>query len=220
MAKEKNNNSAKSLAMVLITGITLVAATLCWFAIMDRSAIEQIDDVKVVNDSSTYANIYYGADTNDEIAITPGSIKKYVKIENRVITLENMFPGAEYTYMAEFRNASKGMVITLGLNDIANVPNSITNKTGNLTTKVKLNRRVTLMSGDSGDKETTSQEPSYKYQAEEILLSNENTLTYTVPKDGRYRVYFSFKIDEETTVENGGNMSIEIKNVDAVISGA
>jgi hypothetical protein len=84
--------------------------------------------------------------------------------------------------------------------------------------KVKLNRRVTLMSGDSGDKETTSQEPSYKLQAEEILLSNESTLTFTVPKDGRYRVYFSFKIDEAVTVENGSNMSIEIKNVDAVIN--
>ncbi len=211
MAKKKNNNSAKSLVMIIATGLTLVVATLCWFAIMDKSVVEPIKRAEVKNESSTFANIYFGADANGEIAITPESIKQYVKIDSREIILENMFPGAEYTYMAEFKNARKDMVITLDLNDIANV-------TGNLTSKVKLNRRVTLMSGDNGNTETTSAEPSYKYQAVEILLSDENTFTYTVPKDGRYRVYFSFKIDENVTVENGRNMSINIENVDAVIS--
>ncbi|MBQ7956465.1 MAG: hypothetical protein IJ279_00385 [Clostridia bacterium] len=211
MAKKKEKNTAKSLAMVLITGITLVAATLCWFAIMDRSVVEPIKRAEVKNESSTFANIYYGADASNKIAITPESIKQYIKIESREIILENMFPGAEYTYMAEFSNARKDMIITLDLNDIANV-------TGTLTSKVKLNRRVTLMSGVSGDKETTSTEPSYKLQAGEILLSDENTFTYKVPADGRYRVYFSFKIDETVTVENGRNMSINIENVDAVIS--
>ncbi len=211
MAKKKEKNSAKSLAMVLITGITLVAATLCWFAIMDKSVVEPIKRAEVKNESSTFANIYFGADKNDKIAIRTEDIDEYIKIDSREISLENMFPAAEYTYMAEFTNARKDMVITLDLNGIADV-------TGNLTSKVKLNRRATLMSGDSGDKETTSQEPSYKAQAEEILLSDENTFTYKVPTNGRYRVYFSFKIDENVTVENGRNMSVNIENVDAVIS--
>ena len=134
MAKKKEKNSAKSLAMVLITGITLVAATLCWFAIMDRSSVEELKRIDVKNESSTFANIYFGADATGEIAITPESIKQYVKIDTREISLENMFPAAEYTYMAEFKDANVGNKITLDLNDIANV-------TGNLTSKVKLNRR-------------------------------------------------------------------------------
>ena len=211
MAKVKKNKATKSLIMLVTTGLTLVVATLCWFAIMDRASMAEKQEGKVLNEASTFANIYFGADANGEIAIIPNTIKQYVKIEDKEIVLENMFPGAEYTYMAEFRNAQAGYKITLDLNDI-------TNTKGSLMSKVKLNRRVTLMSGDSGDKETTSQEPSYKLQADEILLSNESALTFTVPKDGRYRVYFSFKIDENVTVENGRNMSIEIKNVDAIIS--
>lgn len=207
MAKKKEKNSAKSLAMVLITGITLVAATLCWFAIMDRSSVEELKRIDVKNESSTFANIYFGADATGEIAITPESIKQYVKIDTREISLENMFPAAEYTYMAEFKDANVGNKITLDLNDIANV-------TGNLTSKVKLNRRISLMT--SSGKETT--DTSCRYAADETTLDQESTFEYTVPRAGTYRVYFSFKIDENVTVENGRNMSVNIENVDAVIS--
>lgn len=211
MAKGGNKNATKSFVMLIVTGVVLVAVTLCWFAIMDRSSVEEIKRVDVKNESSTFANIYYGVDKNDKIAIRTEDIVKYEMISDREIVLENMFPGAEYTYMAEFKNAEKGYKITLDLNKIADVQ-------GNLISSVKLNRRVSLMSGDSGDKETTSAEPSYKVQADEIFLSDENTFTYTVPNNGRYRVYFSFKIDENKTIDDVANMSAMIENVDAVIS--
>ncbi len=211
MAKEKNKNVTKSMVMLLVTGITLVAITLCWFAVMGRSEVEQIKRAQVKNESSKFANIYYGADEDDKIAIRTEDIKEYIKIEDKMITLENMFPGAEYTYMAEFNNAEAGYKITLDLNGIENT-------TGDLKSKVKLNRRITLMSYNSGNTETT--DTNYKTVADETTLDKEEALEYTVPKDGRYRVYFSFKIDEKVTVENGRNLSMKIENVDAIISGA
>lgn len=207
MAKKKNNNSAKSLLMVIVTGITLVAVTLCWFAIMDRSSVEQIKRVDVKNESSTFASIYFGADKNNKIAIKTDDIVKYEMISDREIILENMFPGAEYTYMAEFKNARAGNKITLDLNKIADV-------TGNLTSSVILNRRVSLITANG--KETT--DPGYRYSADEITLNNEETFEYSVRLDGTYRVYFSFKIDETKTINDAANMSVNIENVDAVIS--
>lgn len=207
MAKKKEKNSAKSLAMVLITGITLVAATLCWFAIMDKSVVEPIKRAEVKNESSTFANIYFGADKNDKIAIRTEDIDEYIKIESREIILENMFPAAEYTYMAEFKDANVGNKITLDLNDIANVK-------GNLMSSVKLNRRISLITANG--KETTDER--YRDVADETTLDKESTFEYIVPLKGTYRVYFSFKIDESVKVENGRNMSVNIENVDAVIS--
>lgn len=207
MAKGSNKNATKSFVMLIVTGVVLVAVTLCWFAIMDRSSVEEIKRVDVKNESSTFANIYYGVDKNDKIAIRTEDIDEYIKIEDREIILENMFPGAEYTYMAEFKDANVGNKITLDLNDIANV-------TGNLTSKVKLNRRISLMT--STGKETT--DTSCRYAADETTLDQESTFEYTVTRAGTYRVYFSFKIDENVTVENGRNMSVNIENVDAVIS--
>ena len=211
MAKKKNKNAAKSLVMLIATGVVLVSVTLCWFAIMNRSEIEQLDRAQVKNETSSYANIYYGAVEEGKIAIRTEDINEYIKIDDKMIVLENMFPGAEYTYMAEFTNARRGQKITLDLTDIGN-------QIGNLVTKVKLNRRITLMEGDSGNTEVADEH--YKEVSEEVFLNNVETLTYIVPLDGRYRVYFSFKIDENTTVEDGSNMSMMIGNVDAIISGA
>ncbi len=207
MAKKEKNNSAKSLMMVIVTGIALVAVTLCWFAIMDRSSVEQIKKVDVKNESSTFANIYFGVDENDKIAIRTEDIVKYEKISDKEIILENMFPGAEYTYMAEFKDAKAGYKITLDLDKIADV-------TGNLTSSVILNRRVSLITANG--EETT--DPGYRYSADEITLNKEETFEYSVRLDGTYRVYFSFKIDETKTIEDAANMSVNIENVDAVIS--
>jgi len=207
MAKGGNKNATKSFVMLIVTGVVLVAVTLCWFAIMDRSSVEEIKRVDVKNESSTFANIYYGADENDKIAIRTEDIDEYIKISNREIILENMFPGAQYTYMAEFTNADAGNKITLDLNGIANV-------NGNLMSSVKLNRRISLMT--SNEKETTDEH--YRYVADETNLDKESTFEYIVPLKGTYRVFFSFKIDEARTIGNAANMSINIENVDAVIS--
>lgn len=206
MAKTKDKNSAKSLAMVFITGLTLVAVTLCWFAIMDRSSVDQIKS-SVENTESTFASIYYGADANGDIAITPSAIKQYVKVQENPITLENMIPGAEYTYMAKFAQVSRGQTVNLTLEGISNTK-------GDLMSSVILNRRVSKM---NGDKET-----AVKLTANEISLSvaDGNLFRYKLTSadtNGEYAIFYTLKITEETKT-NKGNMSIEITNVNAVIS--
>lgn len=205
MAKKKDNNSAKSLVMVLITGLTLVVVTLCWFALMDKSSVEQIKS-SVENTESSLASIYYGADANGNIAITPESIKQYVKVQENPITLENMIPGAEYTYMAKFSSVRSGQTISLTLEGISD-------KKGDLMSSVKLNRRASKINGDK---------EALKDTAQEILLSvaDGNQFRYTLkPTDaqGEYAIFYTLKITEETKT-NKGNMSIEITNVNAIIS--
>ncbi len=204
MAKMKDKNSAKSLAMVIVTGLTLVAVTLCWFAISDKSAVDSVDS-NVHNDASSFANIYYGADESGNIAIRPEDIVEYKQIKENLIVIENMIPGAEYTYMAKFPSAKKDQIISLNLDGISD-------QDGNLMSSVKLNRRVSLMSGEIEDTRN-------RYLAPEIYLSAEdsNPFEYTVQTTGEHRVFYSFKITEDTTSAKE-NMSIEITNVDAVIS--
>lgn len=206
MAKTKDKNSAKSLAMVLITGLTLAAATLCWFTIMDRSAVEQIKS-SVENTESSLASIYYGADANGDIAITPSAITQYVKVQENPITLENMIPGAEYTYMAKFSSAKSGQTLNLTLEGISNTK-------GDLMSSVRLNRRVSKVNGNN--------ETDVKLKANEISLSeaNDNLFKYKLTSadtNGDYAIFYTLKITEETKI-NKGNMSIEITNVNAVIS--
>lgn len=202
MAEKKDKKSAKSLVMVLVTGLTLVAVTLCWFAIMDRSTIDKIES-SVQNQESSLASIYYGADANGDIAITPGAIKQYVKVQDNPILLENMIPGAEYTYMAKFPSVKSGQTISLTLNGI----------TGELMSSVRLNRRASKMSGDN---------ETVKDTADEISLASADGNSYkyklaSADTKGEYAIFYTLKIAEDTTTEKG-NMSIEITNVDAVIS--
>lgn len=206
MAEKKDKKSAKSLVMVLVTGLTLVAVTLCWFAIMDRSTIDKIES-SVQNQESSLASIYYGADANGDIAITPGAIKQYVKVQDNPILLENMIPGAEYTYMAKFPLVKSGQTISLTLNGIANVNN------GDLMSSVRLNRRASKMSGDN---------ETLKDTADEISLASADGNSYkyklaSADTKGEYAIFYTLKIAEDTTTEKG-NMSIEITNIDAVIS--
>ncbi len=203
MAKKKNNKSAKSLIMLVATGLTLVVATLCWFSIMDRSEIEKLDNVIVKNENSSKAKIYYGADENGKIAIRPEDITQYLPVKDDLILLENMFPGAEYTYIAEFYYADKDKKITLDLEGVRNDTDST------LMSSVKLNRRVSLMN------DTTE---TNKYTVAEIYLDKEDEkpFEYTIETSGKHRIYFSFKIEEETTIDKK-NMSIIIDHIDAVI---
>lgn len=206
-AKEKNNNSTKSFVMLIVTGVVLVSVTLCWFVMSSRNEIKEITDIPVANESSSFANIYYGADENGKIAIRPNDITQYKLIETKEIVLENMFPGAEYTFMAKFPATVAGQKITLNLDGIRN-------DVGTLLSSVKLNRRVSLMDGEIESTKDTS-----RYVASEISLSaeNDNPFEYTINEAGEYRVFYSFKIDELTTSEKE-NMSIMIENVDAVLS--
>lgn len=202
MAKEKNNNSSKSLVMILITGITLVAVTLCWFAIMNKASMAEKQKGKVVNETSKIASILYGADKTGKIAITPDEITNYKQVSESIIKLENMFPGAEYTYLAKFPKATAGQKIILTLEDVNNV------YPGNLASVVEVSYRVeTDKAGEIMLEENTVN----------LKVGDNALINYKVPAKDEYYVYFSFKIKENAELDKA-NMTIEITNVNAVLS--
>lgn len=201
MAKEKNNNSSKSLVMILITGITLVAVTLCWFAIMNKASMAEKQKGKVVNETSKIASILYGADKTGKIAITPDEITNYKPVSESIIKLENMFPGAEYTYLAKFPKADIGQKVILTLEDVRNM------YPGTLISDIEVSYRIENKNGDVFLPENTVQ----------LTAGNNNLIEHTITSKTEHYVYFSFKIKENAEL-NKANMTIEITNVNAVLS--
>lgn len=192
-AKEKNKNSTKSFVMLIVTGITLVAVTLCWFALANSSSVDQVDS-SVENDASSPLSIGYGVDLAGNIAIRGEDVKEYKKISDSTVILENIIPGAEYFYMAEFKNCTEGQTVSLSFEGIE----------GTLSSKIKVYRRL-----------TTSTDTVIHSNGE-----NEGTLTsQDFNKElgvGDYTVYFSFKFADDATVDTYGNSQVKINNVNIV----
>ncbi len=202
MAKIKNKSSAKSLVMVLVTGITLVAVTLCWFAIADKSNVNSIDSV-IENDSSSKTRILCGVvdSTTQKIAITSDEVSAYVPIEGEAITLENMIPGAEYFYRVDFSNCKTGQKIDFSL-EFANTSSPLFQKISVSRLVMKTDNAIYTSSGQN----VTS------------LANTANVFSVNISEDGNYSFYFSFKFADEATHELYANQSVTIKNVSVVLN--
>lgn len=204
MAKEKNKNATKSFAMLIVTGVVLAAVTLCWFALSDSSVIKDTNSI-FENDASSNANIFYGVDANGDAAIREIDIDHWVKIEDTVITLDNMIPGAEYFYRAEFNHCDDGKKIILSFD-------GITDTNGSLSSSVEVKRKVASV--DVSDNETDVTAGG----ATVLLYQINNTpFEYYVQSEGKYRIYYSFKFKDETTSGKESH-SLTIENVNAVVS--
>lgn len=202
MAKEKNKNTTKSFIMLMVTGVVLVAVTLCWFALSNKSQVDQVQS-NIENDASSIANIYYGVDVNNEIAITKDTLSRYEKFGDTKITLSNMIPGAEYFYKAEFKGCKNGQTITLSFD-------GITGNTG-LASQIMVYRVITTTA------ETIQNPHDFDNVISGTLSSSGLKQEFELTGDGNYTVYYSLKFKDEATVSYAAQ-ELEIKNVSVVIS--
>ncbi|MBE6783072.1 MAG: hypothetical protein E7536_03580 [Ruminococcaceae bacterium] len=213
MAKKKNNKSAKSLIMLVATGLTLVVATLCWFSIMDRSEIEKLDNVIVKNENSSKAKIYYGADENGNIVASSDEISKYCQVDGNEILLENMVPGAEYSYKAVFPSCSEGQTITLTFTGVQD---------NGLAEKIEVYGNVSSFESDDNIINDTNHATEMKL--EKLRNGDIKVIESEIKSKGKYVVYFSFKFSDDaelSTTENSigyENKSLKITSIDAVVS--
>ncbi len=235
MAKEKNK-AAKSFTMLVVTGVVLVAVTLCWFAMVRKTSVKD-SELGIVNDASSKASIYVGV-TNKNGTITNQSTEEdcvkaikrdeiagYVPVSGNAIKLENMVPGSEYFYMAVFQNCSQGYNIEVTLTNV------IDKDKGGLINKIMVYNEIKKQSSTFGDR--IYRETGYA-NGEAKALSNLNTIieddiekkcllltNYKIVETGTsqtYAVYFSFKFADDATVEDYSNKSVEIESVDAVVN--
>ncbi len=210
MAKVKNQNTAKSLVLLIVTGIILAAATLCWFAISDRSTVEDVD-TQVENAASSTANIYYGVDRNGEIAIRKEDVASYKRIDTTTIELKDMFPGAEYFYMAEFSNCTEGRTVSLSFEGIKDTK-------GNLSQSVEVDRKIVYVDSSTSSETDLKKSPQENSTSKVFLNQIDNEVfNCKVTAAGKYKIYYSFKLEEKTTSEKE-NSSVIIENVNAVVS--
>ncbi len=225
MAKGGNKNATKSFVMLIVTGVVLVAVTLCWFAINKNSSVKDIDS-SVNNNASTKATLYVGKTDDGEIAITSDKnnkkcIVKYETAEtvNDTIVLENMIPGAEYFYKAVF-------LPTTGIKDIKLTFTDVVES--KLNDMITVHSRLTT-SEDSiiyapEDHEDTKKIQLQAWTEKNIIDAKNVESTETT----EYVVYFSFKFSDEATIgtENTDgttgvdyrNQSVTIGSIDTVMS--
>ncbi len=207
MAKGGNKNATKSFAMLIVTGIVLVAVTLCWFAINKNSAVERVRS-STGNNASTSATLYVGKTADGEIAITSDAdnkkrVVKYEKTESvdDAIVLENMIPGAEYFFKVEFKTYKGEYDVVLSLNDI--VDNGLKDA---ITVYSRLTTSADTTIHPNGQNPKDLQ--AGNFVEEKITYEGETSCV----------IYFSFKFSEKATIENYSNKSVEIGKWDAVIS--
>ena len=218
MAKGGNKNATKSFVMLIVTGVVLVAVTLCWFAINRNSFIEGIDR-SVGNKAQTKAELLIGVDSNGKIADRHEAVKKYVSAETDekgTIVLENMVPGAEYFYMAEFENKSGDYIIELSMSGVENK---------GLAEKITVYSRYTNSAGAPIHTNSDSDEAVGKkltdlptYIPEEPSDEGKIIKQSIKDKGSTHRVYFSFRFEGKNTGNEYGNKSVKIGNVSVTLS--
>lgn len=220
MANSSNKNATKSLVMLIVTGVVLVAVTLCWFVINKKTSVDSLGSA-VNNDASSTAKLYYGVkNQNGDIAVDRETLIGYKEVSEDIIKLENMVPGSEYFYVAVFESCSAGRVITLDFTDVVDYGlaevitvycEAIKNSTSIVTTDKGFAQAEAMNQLGNG---------SVTVCEKEIKSSEEA---------GRYFVYFSFKFDEDATIggEDIGdgttsvdyrNKSVTIGSVDTAVS--
>ncbi len=223
MAKN-NKNSAKSLILVIVTGVVLVAATLCWFSTAGNSKIEEVES-PILGASST-AVFYYAEDKNHDGQITASEGEEYLPIESNDITLANMVPGATYFYMVQFdkcqvnssfvltfenvvdKNGEDGLQKYGDFVDISAHVSSVdasgteTNLGGSLINST--NPALSALY-----RETTNESGESQINCDVIKTSKQQT-------SGMYRMYYSFTLKTATEIAQS-QFSLLISNVYAAV---
>lgn len=208
MAKGGNKNATKSFVMLIVTGVVLVAVTLCWFAITNSTNVESISS-SVDNTASSKATLWVAEDAEGNIADRAGFINEYVlaETEGETIVLENMVPGAEYFYKAEFKDCLGDFDVKMELSNIVDK---------GLQNMITVHSRFTT----SADTTIHSDSQNPKPLSDGTLISDKISCT----EKTTYIIYFSFKFSEDATIGADGtssdyrNKSVAIGNWDAVIS--
>lgn len=217
MAEGSKKNASKSLVMLIVTGVVLVAVTLCWFTIAKTSYVEEVER-SVANNATTIAKLLVGVDSNGKIADRHEYVKEYVDAEtdeNGAIILENIVPDAEYFYKAEFENKSGDYIITLLMSNVEDKG---------------LADKITVYSRYTNSKNSPIHTNSDSDEAVGIDLSKLPTYTPDESSDegkiiqqsikgkgDTHIVYFSFKFSKGAG-NDYGNKSVKIGNVSVTLS--
>lgn len=214
MAKGSNKNATKSFVMLIVTGVVLVAVTLCWFAINNRGAINSLES-SVEREGAEAAKFYIGYSDaeNKKVAITAEELVEYgeLETESMLLTLDNMVPGGEYFYKAVFSDIKGLYYANLSLEDVENKI---------LKNMIEVRGRLTTSDDEihyaPADHENTK---ILQLQSGEDNIIIENFKVDSVSKK-TYVIYFSFKFSEDATGGNekeDGTTEVDYRNESVII---
>ncbi len=218
MAKEKKSNaSSKSLIMVIVTGVILATATLCWFATNGGSKVDQVESP--ILGGSSAAVFYRAEDVNKNGQIDEG--EEYLPIESTVIQLADMVPGGRYFYMVQFDNCPNKSAFTLnfeGVDDKNIDKNGNEDQYGKYITVNASLKKVESNSTETDIRTEASALLSNKYVTDESGTVNAQILHQIgdTIESGKYKIYYDFYLDENVEIDKM-EYRISISNVNALV---
>ena len=196
MAKSSSKNATKSFVMLIVTGVVLVAVTLCWFMLNKNTKVDELGS-EVKNESSTKAMLYYGVTKKGKVAIERDTLDGYEPVKEDIITLEDMVPGAEYFYVAVFKNCPAGYWLSLTFAEDV-IDGGLSDKLTVYCESVKTSKSDP--ENDEGYAQTVAQNQ---------LKNAKSIIVYEgkVDSESNYFLYFSFKFADDATIggEDLGN---------------
>ncbi len=218
MAKDKkNNNSTKSLIMVIVTGVVLATATLCWFVTNGGSKVEEINS-PILGASST-AVFYCAEDLNHDGIIDDSDIKDnstanrigaYEKVSENEIKLENMVPGGKYFYMVQFENCPETSKFLLSLENIED--------TNNFRSYINVSACLKKVADNNAENNIEILNETRMVTKYNSSNASAELLNCDGQGAGTYRIYYDFSLDENATV-SVSEYTFKVNNVNAVLVG-
>lgn len=206
MAKSSNKNATKSFVMLIVTGVVLVAVTLCWFMLNKNTSVKELENVEVKNESSSVAKLYYGVNKKGDIAIERDALDGYEALTDNIIKLEDMVPGAEYFYVAAFRSCPVGYWVSLTFEDVTD---------GGLSDKITVYCDSVKTSKDDPEND----EGYAETEAQNQLITSDSIIAYEkeIGSESNYFLYFSLKFADDATtggevIDANGTTSVDYRN--------
>ena len=226
MVKSSNKNATKSFIMLIVTGVVLVAVTLCWFMINKMSSVDELE--REVERKALQSKLYCGISENDDTATARNDVYGYKMLDDSVITirLENMVPGVEYFFRAVCQ-CKEGQKISLKFTGIED---------DGLGDMITVYSTVKKIADDADDFDFSAEEDNDTNIPDEEDSVDFNVLLDNVVEDkvvvceqvmgtdeqGVYAIYFSFKFEDEATIGgeelDDGSTSVDYRNKTITIS--
>lgn len=197
MKKNETKLSLKNSAMIFVSALALVAASLAWFSIASNNDVNSFD--AGVGRLSSNMVFYEAVDSDRDGTI--GANENYVQIQDNDINTRYMVPGQTYFYKVTVENHQSGSHFALIFNDITD--------TDSLSEHVKVTARV--VNSSNATVASTAAEQSIAYYSQTASGQTDATiLTGSNLASGTYSIYYTVKLDSTTTTDfENKTMTIE-----------
>ena len=187
MKGKKIKFNIKNLILMIVSSLTLVVVSVCWFTIANRNILEGFT-AEVENPSSN-VEFYEAIDANMNGVIDNG--ESYELIRDTSVNTKNMEPGQIFFYKVLVRNSHENSNFEMRFNNISDIDG--------MAEQLLVNAKIVDSSGvvkaSNGDNNVLSS----LLETSDGSIFDAVLLTGTEFAVGNYEVFYSLKLKNDTT---------------------